>query len=151
MQQQHEVEAATPTVTQHEIGSGDETTLDALRVKEVRIRRTHNLVEKQYRNRLNAQFERLLAVLPAKPSEQEEDEEEQRQRGEAGPDGVPMTVPVPDRIISKAEVLRMARQRIKTLEQQNRELLQRQSELTWKLEATGGAAAAAAAAPRISQ
>jgi len=105
-------------------GSGDES-FDAL--KEGRIRRTHNLVEKQYRNRLNAQFERLLAVLPA----ESESQEEQREEGY-----------VPDKTISKAEVLGMATRRIKTLEQQNLELLLHQGELMWNLEAMGGAAAA---------
>ena len=50
-------------------GSGDES-LDAL--EEGRIRRTHNLMEKQYRNPLNAQFELLLALLPAESESQEE-------------------------------------------------------------------------------
>ncbi|KAK4450579.1 hypothetical protein QBC34DRAFT_402897 [Podospora aff. communis PSN243] len=106
-------------------GDGNESAADA--VKEGRIRRTHNLVEKQYRNRLNAQFERLLAVLPAR---YETDEEEQG-RGDD----------VPDKTISKAEVLGMATQRIKMLEQQNRELLAHQDQLMWDLETASGAAA----------
>ncbi|KAK0620990.1 hypothetical protein B0T14DRAFT_567704 [Immersiella caudata] len=109
-------------------GDGNESAADA--VKEGRIRRTHNLVEKQYRNRLNAQFERLLAVLPAR---HEMDEEEQG-RGDD----------VPDKTISKAEVLGMATQRIKMLEQQNRELLARQDQLMWDLETASGAAATTA-------
>ena len=108
---------------------GNETAADA--VKEGRIRRTHNLVEKQYRNRLNAQFERLLAVLPARY----ETLEDEQGRGDD----------VPDKTISKAEVLGMATGRIRTLEQQNRELLARQDQLMWDLEAASGAAAATAA------
>jgi len=42
---------------------------------------------------------------------------------------------VPDKTISKAEVLGMATWRIKTLEQQNWELLLHQGELMWNLEA----------------
>lgn len=87
-------------------------------------RRTHNLVEKQYRNRLNAQFDRLLAVLPAQP----ESQAEPRRVG---------TEDVPWKTISKAEVLGMATQRIMILEQQNSELLRRQDELIWRIESLG--------------
>ena len=109
-------------------GDGDKSAADA--VKEGSIRRTHNLVEKQYRNRLNAQFERLLAVLPARY----ETHEEEQGRGDD----------VSDKTISKAEVLGLATWRIKTLEQQNRELLARQDQLMWDLEAASGAAATTA-------
>jgi len=112
---------------------GDES---ANAVKEGRIRRTHNLVEKQYRNRLNAQFERLLAVLPARF----ESHKEQGERDD-----------VPDKTISKAEVLGMATRRIRTLEQQNRELLARQDQVMWDLEATSGAATAPCMNPVLGQ
>lgn len=102
-------------------GDGDES---ANAVKDGHLRRTHNLVEKQYRNRLNAHFERLLAVLPARFESQEE-----QGRGDH----------VPNKSISKAEVLGMATLRIRTLEQENRELLARQDQLTRDLETTSGA------------
>ncbi|KAK1751958.1 hypothetical protein QBC47DRAFT_389351 [Echria macrotheca] len=109
-------------------GDGDESAADAVKDQGL-IRRTHNLVEKQYRNRLNAQFERLLAVLPA--------------RYETLEGGQGLGDDVPDKSISKAEVLGMATRRINTLEQQNRELLARQDQLMWDLETAGGAAATA--------
>ncbi|KAK0649765.1 hypothetical protein B0T16DRAFT_410673 [Cercophora newfieldiana] len=112
-------------------GGNNESAADA--VTAGRIRHSHNIVEKQYRNRLNAQFERLLAVLPAR-YETDEEEQGQGRRGD-----------VPDKTISKAEVLGMATQRIKVLEQQNRELLARQDQLMWDLETASGAAATAAA------
>jgi hypothetical protein len=69
--------------------------------EERKNRASHNQVEKQYRNRLNAHFEALLNTLPQymRGGEDEEDE-----------DG--------DRKISKAEVLEMARRHIISLERE---------------------------------
>lgn len=80
-----------------------------------RTRASHNLVEKQYRNRLNAQFESLLNSLP-----------EQIRAGNTGngdddeSDG---------NRVSKGEVLEMARRHIQTLEQERIELERKNLEL----------------------
>ncbi|KAI1777675.1 hypothetical protein F4818DRAFT_439006 [Hypoxylon cercidicola] len=73
--------------------------------EELKSRETHNQVEKQYRNRLNAHFESLLDALP-----------ETMQAGEAGDDGEPLDLT--DRRVSKAEVLDMARRHIQALERE---------------------------------
>ncbi|KAJ2897053.1 hypothetical protein MKZ38_005003 [Zalerion maritima] len=78
--------------------------------EELRARASHNLVEKQYRNRLNTQFERLLAVLPAPGSDDD-----------GGTD---------DRRLSKAEVLDIARKRIRSLEKERDNLKMQKNELT---------------------
>ena len=72
--------------------------------EERKSRETHNNVEKQYRNRLNAHFESLLSALP-----------ERMQSGE-GEDGGDLDAG--DRRVSKAEVLEMARRHIKALERE---------------------------------
>ncbi|KAK3353419.1 hypothetical protein B0T25DRAFT_210172 [Lasiosphaeria hispida] len=119
---------------------------------ERRARRNHNLVEKQYRNRLNAQFERLLAVLPAERQVGNEDDGDgeddiqvvdgggarPRIRGigdEAGG--------VEDRRISKAEVLDMATRRIKDLELGRRRLYLEKRELMHNMEMMSGVVAMA--------
>jgi len=80
-------------------------------------RRTHNHVEKRYRTRLNLQFERLLAVLPSTDLATDD----------SRLDGQPTqnnTSEKLDKHVSKAEVLQMARQRIRTLERENQQLRQ---------------------------
>ncbi|KAI8951980.1 hypothetical protein F4801DRAFT_542329 [Xylaria longipes] len=72
--------------------------------EERKSRETHNNVEKQYRNRLNAHFESLLSALP---------ERMQSADGEEGGD-----LDAADRRVSKAEVLEMARRHIKSLERE---------------------------------
>ncbi|KAI1369149.1 hypothetical protein F5Y08DRAFT_182938 [Xylaria arbuscula] len=72
--------------------------------EERKSRETHNNVEKQYRNRLNAHFESLLSALP---------ERMQSGEGEDGGD-----IDAGDRRVSKAEVLEMARRHIKALERE---------------------------------
>ncbi|KAI0486921.1 hypothetical protein F4859DRAFT_527099 [Xylaria cf. heliscus] len=72
--------------------------------EERKSRETHNNVEKQYRNRLNAHFESLLSALP---------ERMQSVDGEEGGD-----LDAGDRRVSKAEVLEMARRHIKSLERE---------------------------------
>lgn len=64
-------------------------------MEEVKARAAHNQVEQHYRKRLNTHFERLLEVLPA-----------------PGTEGGVST----DRRVSKAEVLDLARERIRNLE-----------------------------------
>ena len=93
--------------------------------EERRSRASHNLVEKQYRNRLNAQFENLLNVLPdhvrsGGPGEEDDSE---------GP--MPDTT---DRRVSKAEVLEMARRHIKSLERNNSALARERDELAEQVE-----------------
>ncbi|EFX02316.1 helix-loop-helix DNA-binding domain containing protein [Grosmannia clavigera kw1407] len=80
---------------------------DSLTSEERRARQNHNVVEKQYRNRLNIQFERLLAILPANQTDS---------------DGASRHGEFDDRRMSKAEVLDMARRRIHSLEQERKQL-----------------------------
>lgn len=87
--------------------------------EEVKARAAHNQVEQQYRKRLNAQFERLLAVLPQPDYDEEGMDEE---GGGEGSGRVGM-----EKRISKAEVLDLARRRIKMLERE-RASLERQNE-----------------------
>ncbi|CAF3580308.1 unnamed protein product [Fusarium graminearum] len=81
-----------------------------------RTRASHNLVEKQYRNRLNAQFESLLHVLP-----------EQIRHGDNGGgngnvDNESEQANDLDRRVSKGEVLEMARRHIEALERERSQL-----------------------------
>ncbi|KAK7938068.1 helix-loop-helix DNA-binding domain-containing protein [Apiospora aurea] len=71
--------------------------------EERKNRESHNQVEKQYRNRLNNQFELLLGVLPP----------EMRASSE---DGDSNEMSTGDRKVSKAEVLEMAKRYILNLE-----------------------------------
>lgn len=91
-----------------------------LTAEELRSRQCHNLVEKQYRIRLNAQFERLLAALPAGS---------QDQRPEPRPDGSDDGAVV-DKRLSKGEVLDAAIQRIKELEASNSTLVEERERFT---------------------
>ncbi|OTB07130.1 hypothetical protein M426DRAFT_8859 [Hypoxylon sp. CI-4A] len=84
--------------------------------EEQKNRDTHNQVEKQYRNRLNAHFESLLEALP-----------ETMQAGEGEDDGEALDLT--DRRVSKAEVLDMARRHIQTLERDNAALEGERDEL----------------------
>jgi len=91
-------------------------------VEEVKARAAHNQVELQYRKRLNQQFERLLVVLPQLNCDEEGDDAEMA-------DGCNSVKEPMDKRISKAEVLSLARRRIRvlekeiaTLEKQNKEL-----------------------------
>ena len=68
-------------------------------------RKSHNQVEKKYRDRLNEQFERLLAALAVSSQEGEGLDE----------DGL--------RPLSKSAVLGLARRRLLTLEKENRMLV----------------------------
>ncbi|KAI0114989.1 hypothetical protein F4814DRAFT_459819 [Daldinia grandis] len=74
-------------------------------VEEQKSRDTHNQVEKQYRNRLNAHFESLLDALPETMQAGEGDDEEE-------------SLDLTDRRVSKAEVLDMARRHIQALERE---------------------------------
>jgi hypothetical protein len=91
-----------------------------LAAEELRSRQCHNLVEKQYRIRLNAQFERLLGVLP--PGSQDQRPEP---RPDGGDDGA-----VVDKRLSKGDVLDAAIQRIKELEARNSTLVEERERFT---------------------
>ncbi|KAH6893559.1 hypothetical protein B0T10DRAFT_399878 [Thelonectria olida] len=82
-------------------------------LEERRTRASHNLVEKQYRNRLNSQFESLLGALP----------EEIRSGRDDGDSDV---ADWGDRRVSKGEVLEMARKHIESLERE-RDMLEREN------------------------
>lgn len=84
---------------------------EALTNEEKRARQSHNAVEKQYRNRLNMQFERLLAVLPADQQAEARDRHHMKGSGSSVGDA-------DDKRMSKAEVLDMARRRIRALEEE---------------------------------
>lgn len=75
--------------------------------EDVKARAAHNQVEQQYRKRLNGYFEKLLEVLP---------------EGEAG-----------ERRVSKAEVLDLARRRIKVLEKEMAGLQKERKELRGRI------------------
>ncbi|KAI1769587.1 hypothetical protein GGR53DRAFT_7451 [Hypoxylon sp. FL1150] len=82
--------------------------------EEQKSRETHNQVEKQYRNRLNAHFESLLDALPDTMQAGEgEGEENEGGGGEAA-----RALDLTDRRVSKAEVLDMARRHIQALERE---------------------------------
>ncbi|KAM7216224.1 hypothetical protein V8F06_008343 [Rhypophila decipiens] len=84
---------------------------EALTVEERRARNSHNIVEKQYRNRLNAQFVHLLAILPA----------EQR-NGSSDNSNTSDNPAREEKRVSKADVLDIASRRIKALEEETARL-----------------------------
>jgi hypothetical protein len=77
-------------------------------------KKSHNLTEKKYRNRLNGYFDTLLSAIPRKPRMSESDD---------------VTVDVPERKISKGEVLVLALERIQALEKQRDVLEQEKKDL----------------------
>lgn len=141
-----------PTAPTEERGDED----DVAGADERRARYSHNLVEKQYRNRLNQQFESLLAVLPmdgaslgpiaggSKNKARVVDGRGGTAKGAvAGGEG-------DDRRLSKAEVLDMARQRIVSLERENDRLKSGNDRLkSERMEMIANAGAASAAQGRI--
>ncbi|RYP75904.1 hypothetical protein DL771_002168 [Monosporascus sp. 5C6A] len=73
--------------------------------EERKSRNSHNLVEKQYRNRLNAQFETLLHSIPDDVrSSKRKDDDADLKGGDGGAN-------VGEKCFSEAEVLAMARRR----------------------------------------
>ncbi|RBQ83432.1 hypothetical protein VDGD_06328 [Verticillium dahliae] len=89
--------------------------------EERRTRASHNLVEKQYRSRLNAQFEGLLNALPELPvPASQQQQQQQQQPADTAEDQT-------ERRVSKAEVLERARLHIEALERE-REALRRERE-----------------------
>ncbi|KAJ3513359.1 hypothetical protein NM208_g15198 [Fusarium decemcellulare] len=99
--------------------------------EERRTRASHNLVEKQYRNRLNAQFESLLSALP----------DQARHGGNGnGDDNESDGANEADRRVSKGEVLEMARKHIQTLERERNQLELENLELQGSLRRLKGSA-----------
>jgi hypothetical protein len=98
--------------------------------EDVKARAAHNQVEQQYRKRLNAQFEGLLAVLP--PPEHADEDDDAGSQGIAGAGGGGSGGGgdgIGEKRISKAEVLDLARQRIKVLERERASLERQRKEL----------------------
>jgi hypothetical protein len=93
--------------------------------KEGKARFSHNQVEKQYRERLNKQFERLLAVLPRPDGEDDDEFGGGGGGGGYGDDSA--------RKMSKAEALDLATRTIRDLERQRSSLEQQKTELTVSL------------------
>ncbi|KAK0627571.1 hypothetical protein B0T14DRAFT_139084 [Immersiella caudata] len=106
----------------------------------IRARRNHNIVEKQYRNRLNAQFERLLSVLPLEQQKAPapEGNPESPSARKRRPSSCSETTSTPeDRRLSKAEVLDVATNRIKELEADRERLLREKQDLLHSIEVVG--------------
>ncbi|KAI2612817.1 uncharacterized protein GGS25DRAFT_529363 [Hypoxylon fragiforme] len=83
--------------------------------EEQKSRDTHNQVEKQYRNRLNAHFESLLDALPENMQAGEVCDENPNPNPNGDGEGL---MDLSDRRVSKAEVLDMARRHIQALERE---------------------------------
>ena len=136
-----------PKASGTEIGAEDKGSRDdlALTSDERRARQSHNLVEKQYRSRLNQQFESLLAVLPPADSGNRSfscgGSKAQPRRNSKGSAAAGSTAADDDRKLSKAEVLDMARQRIITLERECDRLNSVKLELTANVGVVRGAVA----------
>lgn len=88
-----------------------------------RTRASHNLVEKQYRNRLNAQFESLLQSLP----------EQVRNGGDGEDSEGHAPTDLGDKRVSKGEVLEMARKHIQSLERERDQLEREKNDLLGNL------------------
>jgi len=85
----------------------------------LRARIKHKRVEKQYRNRLSAQFERLLSVLPAERFHRSDDEDA-AMAGESGEGSrwAGLSARVDGRTVTRAEVLDVAVRFIEESQQQ---------------------------------
>jgi hypothetical protein len=112
----------SPTNSRHRLHSISDTSLDtsltsvlaSKKSSSTPARTNHNQVEKQYRNRLNGQFETLLEALPREDV------------GESGSED--------GKRISKAEVLVLAKKYIARLEKEKRELQGFNKELEGRME-----------------
>jgi hypothetical protein len=94
----------------------------AERLDEKKTRGTHNLVEKQYRNRLNARFEDLMNALPPESLRSPVS-------SLGGFSEATATADAAERRASKGEVLELARQHIQQLEQRRDSLARERDEL----------------------
>ncbi|KAK0748593.1 hypothetical protein B0T21DRAFT_25373 [Apiosordaria backusii] len=96
--------------------------------QERKSRNSHNLVEKQYRNRLNAQFEILMNTLPESmrsPTTTASGADSDAGQGVQG--GQVIGLDLGERRLSKAQVLDMSTRYIRSLEKE-REKLERERE-----------------------
>ncbi|KAK1462852.1 helix-loop-helix DNA-binding domain-containing protein [Colletotrichum melonis] len=126
--------SSTKTAPAPRLRSASRTSKNALQkptesLEERRTRASHNLVEKQYRNRLNAQFEGLLNALPEQvrgPAGAGDGDESDPQAAAAAANE--------ERRVSKAEVLDMARRHIQNLERERETLHRERGELLRNLE-----------------
>ncbi|OHF00113.1 helix-loop-helix DNA-binding domain-containing protein [Colletotrichum orchidophilum] len=126
--------SSTKTAPAPRLRSASRTSKNALQkptesLEERRTRASHNLVEKQYRNRLNAQFEGLLNALPEQvrgPAGTGDGDESDPQAAAAAANE--------ERRVSKAEVLDMARRHIQNLERERETLHRERGELLRNLE-----------------
>ncbi|RYP66493.1 hypothetical protein DL771_007753 [Monosporascus sp. 5C6A] len=111
-------------------------------------RHNHNVVEQHYRNRLNHEFDQLLAVLQTETQQRREEQEKDGEEGERDDDEDGYSfyyTDMPrhggqggeDKRVSKAEVLRIATRRIKLLERERRRLRLERRELLQNMEAAG--------------
>ena len=82
--------------------------------REQRARTSHNMVEKEYRDRLRKYFEALLVVLPQEGAEIEEDEQAAGSTVDGNPAG--SSAESQQKKLSKADVLAKACQHIEELE-----------------------------------
>ena len=98
-------------------GTGTKPAAAGTRRQTTSSRESHNQVEKQYRDRLNDQFQRLLATvaLASQGDSDAMDNDNQRQ-------------------LSKSAVLGLARRRLLVLEKENRQLSSEVERLTALLE-----------------
>ena len=97
-------------------------------MEERKSRNSHNIVEKQYRNRLNARFESLLNALP----------DTIRGEGGSGEEGETQNFDIGEKRVSKAEVLDMARRHIQSLERDRDALEKERDELLEDMEQLRG-------------
>lgn len=118
------------TATTQPSPTAEEEDEDELTPEERRARRNHNLVEKQYRNRLNAQFERLLAVLPI---------DQYRHCSGSVTENGRITSILDDKRMSKAEVLDLAVRRIRTLEADKERMQRDRREMVRRIDLMTGA------------
>ncbi|KAM0281336.1 hypothetical protein ACHAQH_003604 [Verticillium albo-atrum] len=130
------VKPATDSATAARLRSASRASKNAARrpsesAEERRTRASHNLVEKQYRSRLNAQFEGLLSALPELPAAQQQQPQQQQQQQQAltAIGAVAAAEEQGERRVSKAEVLERARLHIETLERERETLRLEREEL----------------------
>jgi hypothetical protein len=116
--------------TGRELRSASRTSKNTRKVtgisEQQKSRSSHNLVEKQYRNRLTTQFEDLLAVLPESGLPAGTSAEASEGDDPASDDRLKMSE---KKRVSKGEVLEMARQRILFLEEENKKIERKNEEL----------------------
>jgi len=101
--------STAPTINTAPIAGTSTGTSPELTPGRLRARMKHKRVEKQYRNRLNAQFERLLSVLPADRFHNSDDGDA-AYAGEGGEDSrsADWLARIDGKTVTRAEVLDVA-------------------------------------------